>query len=479
MIEDPNRIVVNYCRELFARLDEFFVRATGRSATEFATVDSFGQVIRTNAHNIALRGESAFIWLDNEVRSWVAKGGIKAFSAARQLGGMKLVLGGSSRFLGSELNSVSASVLYSDTVLIPDPVMPWLERPRTEERFQHVLVLQAAHTLLHLKPLIDADLPYPAVVVFPSWEKSLEEHDQQTMEGISRLIADVLSYYLREPLASLDEVREYANLYPDKFCSAIEANRLFIAPGGDIGEPLAEGLKRYQTEIKTWRSHEWNAQYERLPQHLQVLNGISERLAPFYHFLENAQEFCGHPLICVKQHAHYFSLLSRTCSARLEDLGLVQPKTRALVDAIGSQRLRWMGDIPARTLVTLRQENANEAFRSRLSQAFERLRVAEFTDMERVVAEVCHEIDSLVAGHDKELRRLREKYERIHGQTAALALGAAVVAFIPALAPFLGSAVPFAIAVKYGHDKIAELAEKRSLSRSLVGVLAHTRQKGL
>jgi hypothetical protein len=355
--------------------------------------------------------------------------------------------------------------------------MPWLERPRTEERFQHVLVLEAAHTLLHLKPLIDADLPYPAVVVFPSWEKLLEDHDQQTQEGISQLIADVLSYFLREPLASLGEVRDYANLHPDKFCSAIEANRLFIGPGGDIGEPLAEGLKRYQAEMKIWRSDEWNAQYARLPQHLKVLNGILERLAPFYHFLENAQEVCGHPLMCIEQHAHYFSLLSRTYSARLEELGLVQPKTRALVDAIGSQRLRWMGDIPARTLVTLRQENANEAFRSRLSQAFERLRVAEFTDMERVAAEVCHEIDSLVADHDNELRRLRAKYRRTHGQTAALALGAMVAAFIPALAPFLGSVVPFALVVKYGHDKVKELAEKRSLSRSLVGVLAHARRR--
>lgn len=481
MIEDPNKIVVDYCRGLFTRLDEFFVRATGRSATEFATIESFGQAIRTSSHDpdLARRGESAFVWLDNEVRSWVAKGGIKAFSAARQLGGMKLVLGGGSRFQGSELNSVSSSVLYSDTVLIPDPIMPWLERPRTEERFQHVLVLQAAHTLLHLKPLIDADLPYPAIVVFPSYEKSLEEHDQQTMEGISRLISDVVSYYLKEPMTSIEEVRDYANLHPEKFCSAIEANRLFVAPGGDIGEPLAEGLKRYQETIKTWRSQDWNTQYERLPQHLQVLNVIWERLAPFYHFLENAQEFCGHPLMCIEQHAHYLSLLSNTCSARLEKLGMVQPKTRALVDAIGSQRLRWIGEIPAETLVTLRQENANEAFRSRLSQAFERLRVAEFTDMERVAAEVCHEIDSLVADHDKELRSLREKYRRIHGQTAVLALAGAAAAFIPVLAPFLGSAVPFTIALKYGHDKVAELAEKRSLSRSLVGVLAHARQKGL
>jgi hypothetical protein len=61
--------------------------------------------------------------------------------------------------------------------------------------------------------------------------------------------------------------------------------------------------------------------------------------------------------------------------------------------------------------------------------------------------------------------------------TAALTLGAAVAAFIPALAPFLGGAVPLAMAVKYGYDKVAEIAETRALSRSLVDVLAHARPK--
>jgi len=479
MIEDPNKIVVDYCRGLFTRLDEFFVRATGRSATEFATIESFGQAIRTSSldPDLSRRGESAFVWLDNEVRSWVAKEGLKAFSAACQLGGLKLVLGGSSRFLESELNSVSSSVLYSDTVLIPDPVMPWLERPRTEERFQHVLVLQAVHTLLHLKPLIDADLPYPAIVVFPSYEKSLEEHDPQTMEGISQLIADVMSFYLKEPVTSLEEVRDYANLYPEKFFSAIEANRLFVAPGGYIGEPLVEGLKRYREVLKTWRAQEWNAAFDGLPQHLQVLNGICERLTPFYHFLENAQEFCGHPLMCIEQHSHYFSLISKTCSARLEKLGVVQPKTRVLIDTIGSQRLSWLGEIPAETLVTLRQENANKEFYSRLSRAFERFRIAEINEMERAAVEICHEIDIIIADYQKEMRRLREKYDRVHGKTFVFALGAVVAAYIPALAPFLGNIAPFALAYRYGCDKVAELAEKRSLSSSLVGVLAHARQK--
>jgi hypothetical protein len=478
MSDDPNSIVTDYCRGLFSRLEEFFIRATGQSASEFATVDTFREMIRTRAADIAPRCEAAFDWLDTEVRSWVAEHGIKAFSAARQLGGMKLILGGSSRFLGSQLSSATTAAMYSDTVLIPDPVMPWLERYRTEERFQHVLVLQATHTLLHLKPLVDADLPYPAIVVFPSYEKLLEGHDQETQEGISRLVADVCAHHLGEPLSSLEEVRDYSNRHPDRFCRTVDHSHLFVAPGGNAHAPLVDALELYKTEMQTWRSQEWNAQFQELPQHLQILNGISERFSPFYHFLENAKEFSGDPLICIEQHAHYFRLLSETWNARLEAMGVLQSKTKLLINSVGSRRLKWLGGIPMETVVALRVEKDNEVFRQRLSQAIDRLHGAQFQDLERVTAEVCHEIDSMVGDHDSELRRIRTKYARIHGETAVLAIGAAGAALIPALAPFLGSAVPFALAAKYGHDKVAELAEKRTLTRSLIGVLAAAREGG-
>ena len=42
-------------------------------------------------------------------------------------------------------------------------------------------MLQAAHALLHLKPIVDADLPHCPVFVFPSWEKLLEDTDPQTI----------------------------------------------------------------------------------------------------------------------------------------------------------------------------------------------------------------------------------------------------------------------------------------------------------
>jgi hypothetical protein len=474
-MQDPIKMLAAYQHNLFQRLDEFFVRATGKTASNFSTIEAFDDVIRSNAHKIGSRGEAAFQYLDEELQTFYAREGANAFRYAQQLGGMKLVLGGSSRFGSSHFNSVSASVLYSDTVLIPDPIMPWLERDRTEEKFRHVLLLKAVHALLCLKPLVDADLQYPAVFVFPSWEKSLEDRDEYTQQAISQLIADVFSHFLEEPLKSLDEVGDYATRNPDQFLAAVDAHRLLVAPGGPVDERLVDALDRYQRHVKTWRSQEWLSRYESFPPHLRVLNAVSERLSPQYHLIENAEEVASHPLLCLEQQAHYFKLVSATNSARLEKFGVLDPRTRSLVDAFGSDRLHWLGHVPIHSLARLRQDNENVRFRKRLRDALGRLHDSMLSNVDKVAAEICHELASMIADHEKQLRSVQSKYNRLHGQTAVLAVAAASVALMPALAPFLGTAVPLALAVKYGKDKLDELAEKRTLTQSLVGVSSHCR----
>jgi len=84
----PLKQLQKYSIGLFERLEEFFVRATGETAQNFSSVEDFDNVIRARASQIAPRGRSAFMWLDNEVRQYQANEGISAFKAAKELGGM-------------------------------------------------------------------------------------------------------------------------------------------------------------------------------------------------------------------------------------------------------------------------------------------------------------------------------------------------------------------------------------------------------
>lgn len=324
---------------------------------------------------------------------------------------------------------------------------------------------------------MDAELPYPAIFVFPSWEKTLEDRDEQTQQAISQMIAEVLSHCLGGTFQSLSEVEDFAARKPEQFLTAVDQSRLFVAPGGPVDERLLDALSRYQREMETWRSQEWLNWYGTLPTHMRVLNAVLERLPPQYHLLANSEEMRGNPLLCLEQQAHYFKLVSATNSARLERLGLLNPHTRALVDAFRSHRLHWLAHIPSDQLARLRKDNENVAFRKRLGDALGRLHDSMLCNVDKVAEEICHELQSMIADHKKELRNLQDKYKRMHRLTSAISLAAAGVAFMPALAPFLGSVVPFALAARYGNDKVRELADRRALTQSLVGVLATASSK--
>lgn len=469
---DPATQLLEYQRELFNRLEEFFQRATGRTPSKFCHIDDFAATVRRDAHSIATRAAAAYPWADQEIRRFYAEKGAHAFQWAKELGGLKLVLGGSSRFLGTHFEAVKRTALYADTILIPDPVLPWLESPREEERFRHVSFLQAVFMLLHLKPLVDADLPFPAIAVFPSWEKMLEENDQQTQKATFQLVADVAANYVHPEIRSIEGLAEYVKQNPDAFIQAVEKHRLFVAPGGHTNEPLHLAIHRYKDEMETWRSKKWLEQVNSLSDVGLVLNGIIERISPQYHLLENSEELHASPMLCIEQQAHYFRIVGKTNGERLRQLGLLDRKTQLAVETLGSRQLNWLSNIPLDALCGLRRNNENSAFRTRVSKAIATLHDASLDDLGRVAAEVCHEVTGLVAEHDKHLREIQSKYARIHGQTAVAAWAAVGAALIPSLAPFVGTAAPLALAGKYVWDKVAEQSDRRRLSRSLMGVLS-------
>lgn len=471
-MSDPIRGLIDYQREYFAILEEFFVRATGQTSVEFATVETFAHQIRTNVHSIAPRGQAAFIWVVEKLTDLYAQRGAAAFSAAKDLGGLKLVLGGS-RVRRSHLDSIQTTALYCDTVLVPDPVMPWIEKDRSEERFGRVLFMQAIHTLLHLKPLVDATLPVPAVVVFPSWEKGLEERDAVTQQGISRMVASVIGSNVGERLSTPEDIVAFADDQPTRFCEFVDQKHLLVAPGGPV-EPLDQALARYDQHVETWRSQDWLETYRSAPLHRRVLSSIHERIVPIYHLIENACEFNGQPLMAVEQQAHYFSLVSQANARLLQEEGAVDPRTTAIIASLASQRLKWLARVPIETLIKLRRDGENRSFREILTRSVERLESAQLGDLNKVTAEVCHEISVAIGDHEKQVRAFEEKYKRVHGETALLAVAGAIGALVPALTPFLGAAVPLGLSVKYAANKMNELSDKASLRRSMIGVLAAT-----
>ena len=473
---NPRRIAVIE-REFFGILDEFFLRATGSSPTEFATFDSFAGGINREAPKLAVRAPAAFLYAYETLSVFYKKYGGELFAEAKKLSGLNFVLGGSSRFLESQFNSVRKVVLYADTVLIPDPILPWIEDPRKEERCRNVLFLQSVFALLHLKPLVDADLPYPAVIVFPSYEKSLEKLDPATQARINDLATGILSVYLGREFAGFEELVSFTKTNEGDFLRGIDHHHLFVAPGGDVGQPLVDALKAYAEDIKRWRSDEYLSSIAKLPKGTLLLIALMERITPQYHLFENAEELSSCPMLCLPAQWHYYSIACKFFEQRLKAQGILDETTINIVRGINQPELKWLGNIPVEALVDLRRNNENEEFRKTLKARISDLHGAALSDLNRVTSEVSRSITSLLASHDKQIVEIEKKYQSKYRNILIGSCATVAALLVPALAPIIGVSAPLVIGRTYLDAKISEHKDRGKASRSLMGVLAAAKEK--
>jgi hypothetical protein len=422
-------------REFFEILDEFFRRATGGSAEEFAALDSFGEKIRADAQKLAPRAPQAYMYVHEALRAFYKRFGLHVFSEAKNLGGLKLVLGGTSHFGKAQFESVRKMLLYADTILIPDPILPWIESPRAEERFRSVQLLKTVFILLHFKAVVDADLPSPPILVVPSFEKSLEELDPTTQVRIGLLTTRVLSHFLGRKFDTFEELQEFAASKEAEFIRTVDEHSLFVAPGGHVGQPIRDALELYTEEIKQWRSESYQRALTELPKGLLLLNGLMERFAPQYHLIENAQELSSSPLVALHAHWHYYCVISKLLADCLEAQNKLDRQAMASLDLVQQPQQKWLGNVPLRDVVDLLLNRENEGFRIRLRQLVCQLREASVTDLNRVVPEVCRGVVSLLKEHEVEVLAIEEKYNSRHGESHVRQYVTAGASYMPTLAP--------------------------------------------
>lgn len=468
---------VDIQREYFSILDEFFKRATGEEATCFArSTDEFGERIRRDAHSLSAHACEAFEWFYPEITSFYQKQKTTTFLQAKQVGGLKYVMGGASRFTETHFNSVRKVLLYADTILIPDPILPWIESSRTEERFRDVLLLQEAFSLLRLKPLVDANTAYPAIHVFQSYEKSLQDRDQQTIDGIYNLTTGIVGSFLGHDFGSFNDLHEFIKRNPDDYLSGIEQNNLFIAPGQEVvGKSLQAQISEYRDEIRRWRTKEYINKFEKLSPVELVTNGMIERFTHQYHLMENAEELAANPMISIPQQWHYFELCAHAIEHRLVERGVMSEEAVRTIRALEVPGLVWLGDIHVTDLVRLREANENEELRKHLDTHIHQLHGASAGDLNRIASQVSRAIASLIAKHNNEVTAIQQKYSRSHTQTAVTAWITAAATFSPILGPFAGTAAaPLAVLGKYAWDKYNELQDLKHASQSLMGIFAKT-----
>jgi hypothetical protein len=478
--------LIIYQDRYFEILTEFFVNATGCSPRDFSPLESFSESIREMATTLrenprkAEKSMMAFSSLEQNLRKLYSEESGKAFSAAKKLKACKLNLGGGSRFLQTQLNATRKSLLYSDTVLIPDPVMPWLEKKRDEEQFKHIILLEMVFFILHLSDLKRTDFDLPPFFVFPSFEKSLEEHDQQTQENSIQLITDVFSHYVDSGIANLQDIIEFSTKHPGEYFQKIEDTKLFVSQGSEPGESIKEALENYKAEIRQWRTKDWCDELFSEGDVSVVTKAIFERIMPNYHLLENSDELRSHPFLCVNAQAHYYQLIASMKNSSVSEATPFDPSTLAILQSLTSKRLDYLANIEDSQLVALRKTNENIEFRRELRDLVNSLPNAKLEDLGYVASEICSHIERAISKHEKQVSLFNSKYQARHKYTALIAGSTLGVTMFPVLAPFLGALLPLggvAATGKYVSDKLNKNAEGKQFSHSMMGVISLAKGK--
>ncbi len=473
-------LIAQSMKDYFQLLDNFFLEATGTPANKFAANEAFDDRIRRDGKKISNSMRSAYEEYLPKIAKFHGENSEILLGAAKAIGGLRCVLGGASRFPEPAFDGLRKFALYADTIFLPDPVLPWIEQPRNEERFPIVLLLEQTHNLLKLKPLMDAQLPYPAVVVFPSWEKSLEGSDEETQDEISEMILGFFSFFLKATFEDEKEIIDYICRSGKKaFRQVVENQGLFWAPEASSPQPFDQALEQYQNQLRIWRSEEWLERFDPLPPEFKVFNGICERLSPQFHIQDNAQTLKAQPLFWSEPHFHYFRLLSQVNNSSFQEAGFLKPQTSNALQSLLNPGLAWLGNVPIDILARFREENLNEDFRRKLESSFNELSNATIDEIDNVTAEVIRSISVLLSEHEKEARKIADQYEKKHVSTlAAVSILTLGVAFSPWLTPFLGASVSLApLLAKYSRDTVHRAMDRKTLARSLTGILSDAKRK--
>ncbi|MDT3777171.1 hypothetical protein PJI16_06330 [Nitrospira sp. MA-1] len=486
MDQDDLHTLIIYQNRYFEILNEFFVSVTGKQPNEFAQLDSFSEAVNRMPDNI--RGnirrqveiQNSYALLENNLKTLYSSEGADAFASAQRLDACKLNLGGGRSFKNTQLGATRRSLLFSDTVLIPDPVMPWIEKKRDEEKFHHVIPLEMAFFVLHLSDLLESEFDIPPFFIFPSWEKTLEENDPQTQSNSMQLIVDVFSTYVDSGIQNWEDVLEFGDKYPDLFLNKVENATLFISPGGDIGESLKNAIENYKNEMRTWRSEAWCNKILSMNDVKVVTNAICERIQPHYHLLENSDELRSHPFLCIEAQAHYYQLIANMKNNRASDAVSFDPSTMSILKSLTSKKLDFLANINDSQIVHLRKTKENISFRRELRDLINSLPSTKLDDLGYVASEVCSHIEMSISKHEKQINGINKKYAAKHKYTALIGAGTLGVSMFPVLAPFLGALLPLGLTStigKYASDKLDETAENKQFSHSMMGVFALAKSK--
>lgn len=473
--------LIIYQKSYFEITHNFFVKFVGKNPDEFNDFESLvlhlKEMYENNKNNISYFSRLTQIREDfiEKLVSLYTSESAQSFKAAQNLDVFKINLGGSSRFLKTQLNAVRKSLLLTDLVLIPDPILPWIEKEREDEKLKNLRMIEAVYFVLNLKDLVEENFETPPFFIFPSWEKLLEEKDYITKENLNHLLFEFLSFYLNVNINCEEDLVNYLSKYSNDFFNTVQKKRLFISPNGMQIHNLKDSISNYRDYASQHRTVDWCEKNLTSDIHV-IVNGIAERLAPQYHLFENSHEMSSNPYLCIPEHAYYYNLISKM-SWSFNTNKPIDKQTDTILNVLTSQRLDYLANLNDNEIKMLRKSDEHILFKNDMRTFVNSISNVDMDNIDYIAREFSQFLDIKVKQHVQELDGLKRKYRSKNLQTLGLVGGTLAVNFMPLLGQLVSVLGAGSVVAKYVSDKVDEKYDFRKTNSSYMGVIALAKQR--
>jgi hypothetical protein len=388
---------------------------------------------------------------------------------------LKGVFGGD-LFPAHSQNLASKCGLYIDTLVLPDPFLrSRVLFDRLSPKQSVFYLIKHGLNLLQYKEVAIADISPPIVVILPD-TTLIRDVEQSFIIDLGKRDAVVHAEKLfGRKFSGFDELMEYGSSLDtiDKASSSVvdESRLLFDTTWtGGVKEQLQRAVSHLQADLLK-STHPG----------IILASSCAGRMGMINEHLIKSHRLRGTPIIEAPTSWKYFSWKLEYDADNAEhyysltDLHVI----RGLQDLVGGQT-EWLGCVPSKSLIEVRQSGAIEEIRAILNKGVEDLALVKPNDFHQTTDRVFSNIYLAFDDHKKKIAELTAKKWRFAGSDigAWIVVGGLEVAAAATGLPVWGLASLAANQLtdipklKHIPKSIRRLAdESKSLNRSPVGLL--------
>lgn len=376
--------------------------------------------------------------------------------------------------------------LYFDTIIVHDPLIRLLQTPFRAEELPYYLLKYGINQLL-LKEVYLADIWPPIALLVPDrnlHEDSRENDQLVRVVGIDSLL--FLNRLFEKQFGSLAEAEAFFRRFSDAYEVFREAKRadLLVFTGDAVAEPgqQLEALLRDARRLTP---------LEYLPtdpkqRDLEILwRAIDGRMRQANDLMLAADAITASPLITAPVSFRWLSTkleLNRefAASALGAEGHLDLPKTNALL----SEPLDWLANVPLDTLVDLRRRGQLSDIRKQFTEALDGFSGSPVNRLDAVARDIDHGLAVAIAAHQERVKALDASLRtelKIAVPTLIGAVAATLQPGVAALIPDVLKGLAGLVGAANLKDIIKAIAvhyrERKTLGRTPMGILWSARAK--